>query len=282
MRANNGTFEVLLGADAAGGIVSTMTNHDLQLRAGGNDTKVVIKADGRLGVGIATPSNRFHVVGNLGIRQNRLYVSGGDGGLDNWSSISYNAHHNDANNAWTFPDATRKAVALEMDDSNGPARFQVLTTRSAAPTSWVQRLAINGETGDILMAPERRHGRHRWQHPEPPCGTSLRCSTTSRATRRSAGRSRAAAAWSSSSPPGPDSPRSSPRSGLTSTSTAPSGARSGGSPMRGTPTGHSWPTPSSSPAWPPGSHTLTLVARPGTSIDLNDFFNVTVIEFPWV
>ena len=167
MRANNGTFEVLLGADAAGGIVSTMTNHDLQLRAGGNDTKVVIKADGRLGVGIATPSNHFHVVGNLGIRQNRLYVSGGDGGLDNWSSISYNAHHNDANNAWTFPDATRKAVALEMDDSNGPARFQVWTTRSAAPTSWVQRFAINGETGDILMARGRRHGRHRWQHPEP-------------------------------------------------------------------------------------------------------------------
>ena len=36
--ANNGTHEILLGADNAGGIVSTITNHDLQLRAGGNVT----------------------------------------------------------------------------------------------------------------------------------------------------------------------------------------------------------------------------------------------------
>src|SRR5262249_9801977 len=31
---DGGAQEVLLGADGAGGIVSTMTNHDLQLRAG--------------------------------------------------------------------------------------------------------------------------------------------------------------------------------------------------------------------------------------------------------
>jgi hypothetical protein len=40
--------EVLLGADANGGIVSTMSNHDLQLRAGGNTTKMVIKAAGNI------------------------------------------------------------------------------------------------------------------------------------------------------------------------------------------------------------------------------------------
>jgi len=32
-----------------------MTNHDLQLRAGSNSTKLVIKADGKVGIGTLTP-----------------------------------------------------------------------------------------------------------------------------------------------------------------------------------------------------------------------------------
>jgi hypothetical protein len=56
VKAQSGTYEVLVGADSAGGIVSTMTNHDLQLRAGGNSTKVIIKADGSVGIGTTDTS----------------------------------------------------------------------------------------------------------------------------------------------------------------------------------------------------------------------------------
>lgn len=61
--ADAGAHQVLLGADGNGGIVSTMTNHDLQLRAGSNSTKVIIKASGDVGVGTLTPSTRLHVAG---------------------------------------------------------------------------------------------------------------------------------------------------------------------------------------------------------------------------
>ena len=50
------TREVLLGADGNGGIVSTMTNHDLQLRAGANSTKMIVRADGNVRIGTNDPS----------------------------------------------------------------------------------------------------------------------------------------------------------------------------------------------------------------------------------
>jgi hypothetical protein len=55
VKDSDGKFEVLLGADGSGGIVSTMTNHDLQLRSGGNNTRVVIKADGKVSIGPPIP-----------------------------------------------------------------------------------------------------------------------------------------------------------------------------------------------------------------------------------
>lgn len=58
-----GPFEILLGADTNGGIVSTMTNHDLQLRAGGSDTKLIIKANGSVGIGTPTPAAKLQVAG---------------------------------------------------------------------------------------------------------------------------------------------------------------------------------------------------------------------------
>jgi hypothetical protein len=42
---DNGVVEVLMGADNSGAMLSAMTNHDLQLRAGGNDTKAIVRAD---------------------------------------------------------------------------------------------------------------------------------------------------------------------------------------------------------------------------------------------
>lgn len=66
VKTGAGAQEVLLGADGGGGIVSTMTNHDLQLRAGGNQTKVTVKADGRVGVGTSTPNRLLTLRGEAG------------------------------------------------------------------------------------------------------------------------------------------------------------------------------------------------------------------------
>jgi hypothetical protein len=64
IEANNGSREILVGADSNGGIVSTMTNHDLLLRAGNNNTGVTIKADGKVGVGTQNPNYAFEVQGD--------------------------------------------------------------------------------------------------------------------------------------------------------------------------------------------------------------------------
>ncbi|HTX91834.1 MAG TPA: hypothetical protein VMC09_11535 [Anaerolineales bacterium] len=75
VKGDGGAEEVLLGADAAGGIVSTMTNHDLVLRAGTNSSKVWIKTDGKVGVGTGTPAQQFHVIGDrLRLENNGKYV----------------------------------------------------------------------------------------------------------------------------------------------------------------------------------------------------------------
>src|SRR5215213_8419216 len=64
VKGNGGAQEILLGADGGGGIVSTMTNHDLQLRAGGNTTHVTIKANGNVGIGEINPvTARLTIVG---------------------------------------------------------------------------------------------------------------------------------------------------------------------------------------------------------------------------
>lgn len=107
---------------------------------------VMTEQNGNIGIG-TTPSHPLHVGGNMGIRQNRLYFSGGDA----WSSLSYNAHHNATNSNWVFPDPNRPAVTLEMDDADGVPRFSVYSTTSSNKTSWVQHFGINGNTGQIFI-----------------------------------------------------------------------------------------------------------------------------------
>ncbi|GHO83204.1 hypothetical protein [Dictyobacter formicarum] len=82
---------------------------------------------------------------DFSVRQNSLYMSGGIG----WSSLTYNAHHNDANNQWVFPDTSHPAVTVEMDDNSGVPRFQVWSTTSGNHTGWMERFAINGNSGDV-------------------------------------------------------------------------------------------------------------------------------------
>jgi hypothetical protein len=67
--ANNGPFEILLGVDSNGGIVSTMTNHDLQLRSGTNNTHMIVKADGKVGIGTMTPGFLLDVTDRIRLRQ---------------------------------------------------------------------------------------------------------------------------------------------------------------------------------------------------------------------
>ena len=57
--------EVLIGADSNGAIVSGMqAGDDLQLRAGGNVTRAVLKADGKVGVNTLSPDRNITVEGS--------------------------------------------------------------------------------------------------------------------------------------------------------------------------------------------------------------------------
>ncbi len=69
VKGDAGAHEILVGADSNGGVVSTMTNHDLQLRAGANVTRLTIKADGKVGIGTLTPGFLLDVVDRCRIRQ---------------------------------------------------------------------------------------------------------------------------------------------------------------------------------------------------------------------
>jgi Chaperone of endosialidase len=65
VRNGTGAQEVMLGVDQDGGVVSTMTQHDLQLRAGGDQAVMTLKADGRAGIGTAAPRERLEVAGQI-------------------------------------------------------------------------------------------------------------------------------------------------------------------------------------------------------------------------
>jgi hypothetical protein len=108
---------------------------------------MLVDSSGNVGIGTTPPTNPLHVSGNEGIRQNELYMSGGVGG----SSLSYNAHRNDANNAWIFPDPSRTAVTVEMDDAGGNPRFQVWSTTPGNTTGWMERFAIDGNSGNVTI-----------------------------------------------------------------------------------------------------------------------------------
>jgi hypothetical protein len=77
-----------------------------------------------------------------------LYLSGKSA----WSSITYNARHGAFGSPWVFPNPARNAVTVEMDDMSGSGRFEVWGTTNANKTSFVRRLAINTESGDVYLA----------------------------------------------------------------------------------------------------------------------------------
>jgi hypothetical protein len=151
LRLGTGTVGSSLELSANGGSLGKLAltaNTVVARRADGTEPIVVDTVNGRIGQGTATPSHPLHITGNDGIRQNSMYVSGGPG----WSSLSYNAFHDAANQTWTFPDPARPAVTVEMDDSfNAGSRFQVHTTANASKQSWQMRLGIDGNTGTVSI-----------------------------------------------------------------------------------------------------------------------------------
>jgi hypothetical protein len=103
---------------------------------------------GRLGVGVNDPTNVLHVNGSLGVRQNALYMSGDS----DWSSVTFNAHHNEANNNWVFPDPSKPAMTIEMDSIGGDARFELFSTVTGNNQAWISRLKVFGHGGNVAMA----------------------------------------------------------------------------------------------------------------------------------
>jgi hypothetical protein len=161
-KAINNAEAGIIRAYPAGGLDITAPNptdeihmeqengHNVAKISLGAQTIVARRNDGTESVTVDTQSGNVastSISADTSVRQNRLYLSGGVG----WSSLTYNAHHNDANNQWVFPDPSHPAVTVEMDDSSGAPRFQVWNTPTWNTTGWVERFAIDGNSGNVLM-----------------------------------------------------------------------------------------------------------------------------------
>jgi hypothetical protein len=124
----------------------TTSGKGLNLSSGGTTPHVAIDADGKVGIGTTSPTNRLHVADATGVRQNYLYVTGDKG----WSSLAYNAHHDTANGNWVFPDPSRKSMTIELDDHDNAARLEVYSNAGAG--SWLSRFKIDGDSGNVGVA----------------------------------------------------------------------------------------------------------------------------------
>lgn len=113
--------------------------------AGAGTPLVALTDQGRLGIGATDPTHALHVSSPRGLRQGALHLSGDV----RWSSLTFNAHHDDANGAWVFPDASRPAVTLEMDAVADYPRFEVYTTAPGDNRQWRSQLLVRGDTGRV-------------------------------------------------------------------------------------------------------------------------------------
>ncbi len=115
--------------------------------------EVVVLDNGNVGIATTSPTHKLHVNDSSGIRQNRLYVSGGDmQGGNVWCSMTYNAYHSGDNSSWVYPDPSRTAVSIEMDDNNGAPRFQIFSTTTTNSKSFALCFAIDGNSGNASFA----------------------------------------------------------------------------------------------------------------------------------
>ena len=106
---------------------------------------------GRIGVAGAAAEPSAARRGRHRIRQNSTYLSGGPG----WSSLSYNAHHDEANGGVGLPDRYRPAVTVEMDDAGRDAAVRgVLDNPGCADR-------LGAPAGDQLQHRRRADRRNR-------------------------------------------------------------------------------------------------------------------------
>jgi hypothetical protein len=59
--------------------------------------------------------------------------------------------HDAGNRNWVFPDPSRPAVTVEMDDADGNPRFAVFTTTPADTRTWQFRMGVDGRTGKLSV-----------------------------------------------------------------------------------------------------------------------------------
>jgi hypothetical protein len=98
-------------------------------------------------LGGATFAGPVVVNSGYGVNQGWLYMSGDSRG----SSFSYNVHRSADNSVYVWPQPTHTAVTMEIDDALSYPRFEIYTTTTQAKTTFVQRFAINGSTGDVTI-----------------------------------------------------------------------------------------------------------------------------------
>ena len=68
LRTTDSSQELVLGVDSSGGILSAVTNHDLRLGTGSSVSQLTIKANGHVGIGTSTPSEKLEVAGRLKVQ----------------------------------------------------------------------------------------------------------------------------------------------------------------------------------------------------------------------
>jgi len=75
LNVKDASREILMGVDAAGGIVSVMSNHDLSFRTGANTERVRISAKGNVGIGTADPQGTLDVRGAIRAGTSEVYFT---------------------------------------------------------------------------------------------------------------------------------------------------------------------------------------------------------------
>lgn len=134
----DGTREILMGVDPNGGIISVMTNHDLIFRAGQNDEKMRVRANGNVGINTTNPQAKLHVAGqsqfdgvsefNLGTGSVSVSTPGG------WPGIIASTG--------SAPNDKRKEIVFKDD------KLQLLVSTSSAPSPIDNGITIR-ESGNV-------------------------------------------------------------------------------------------------------------------------------------